>query len=272
MRQRILAIFSLTLGLLIIAGVGVMLAIPQPVSAQCGSQASSCKNCHETQGQDPVNNDGTDWHSQHSFGDFCYLCHAGNNQAMDETAAHTGLVDPLSDIAASCQSCHPTDTMDLAQVYATTLGVQVGEGTGSSSGGSPTSSTSEPESISDNNSSPVVSSVPVNSEDLVNYVDRYNEMVLGKKPTNWGNVILIAMILMLLLGGGAFVIMNEKLVKVTFGDTKAVDKKYPADVVDMLPLLTKLKPQARKSLTKVLGNASKTKKALALIDEFSCPE
>ena len=30
----------------------------QPAKAQCGSSASSCKTCHETQGQDPVNTEG----------------------------------------------------------------------------------------------------------------------------------------------------------------------------------------------------------------------
>ncbi len=106
---------------------------PRSVSAQCGSQASSCKNCHETQAQDPVNNDGTAWHTQHAFGDFCYLCHAGNNQATDKVAAHTGLVSPLADIDASCKSCHPNDTLTFAQTYAATLGQTIGTG-GSSFG------------------------------------------------------------------------------------------------------------------------------------------
>ena len=86
----------ITAGLLLILSIGFFFLLPaQKVSAQCGSQASSCKNCHETQAQDPVNNDGTAWHASHAFGDFCYLCHAGNNQATDKTAAHTGMVDPL---------------------------------------------------------------------------------------------------------------------------------------------------------------------------------
>ena len=69
----------LYLGLAVIAVV----AWPRPASAQCGSSASSCKNCHEVQGQDAVNADGTGWHQSHAFGDFCYICHAGNNQSMD---------------------------------------------------------------------------------------------------------------------------------------------------------------------------------------------
>src|SRR5512145_3429563 len=101
--------FFISLGglLLLLAGLSLwFLLLPQPVAAQCGSQASSCKNCHEVQAQDPVNNDGTGWHESHAFGDFCYLCHAGNPQATDIEAAHTGLVPPLADVKAACQQCH----------------------------------------------------------------------------------------------------------------------------------------------------------------------
>ena len=120
--------------------MGIFLLFPaQPVSAQCGSQASSCKNCHETQAKDPVNNDGTAWHTPHAFGDFCYLCHAGNNQATDETAAHAGMVDPLKDIAASLQELPRRDYQAKAQVYATTLGVTIG-----SSAAAPTQAASQP--------------------------------------------------------------------------------------------------------------------------------
>src|SRR3990170_1813960 len=113
------------LGILIVAGIGLLWPASN-ASAQCGSQASSCKNCHEVQGQDPVNNDGTGWHQSHAFGDFCYLCHAGNNQSMDKAESHAGMVPPLSDVEAGCQSCHPADLMEKAQVYATALGVEVG--------------------------------------------------------------------------------------------------------------------------------------------------
>ncbi len=129
MRHRKLAFWLITVGILFLITTGIFFLLPaQPVSAQCGSQASSCKNCHETQAQDPVNNDGTAWHTQHAFGDFCYLCHAGNNQATDKTAAHTGMVDPLKDVVAACKSCHATDYEAKAQIYATTLGVKIGTG------------------------------------------------------------------------------------------------------------------------------------------------
>ena len=125
MKQKRTTFIFLFIGLLFMVGSATLL-MATPAKAQCGSQASSCKNCHETQAQDPVNADGTTWHTQHAFGDFCYLCHAGNNQATDKTAAHTGMVDPMTDIAASCKSCHPADLNAKAQIYATTLGITLG--------------------------------------------------------------------------------------------------------------------------------------------------
>ena len=119
MHHRKLEFFLFSLGVTFLLVVGIFFLLPpKPVSAQCGSQASSCKNCHETQGVFPVNNDLTTWHGQHSFGDFCYLCHGGNNQATDKVAAHTGMVDPMTDIVVSCKSCHPKDYQARAQIYA----------------------------------------------------------------------------------------------------------------------------------------------------------
>jgi hypothetical protein len=264
-RKRISFIF-LTFGLLFVVG-GAVLLMATPVKAQCGSQASSCKNCHETQAQDPVNNDATAWHTQHAFGDFCYLCHGGNNQATDKAAAHTGMEDPLSNIDASCKSCHPDDTQAKAQIYATTLGIQLGTGGGTTSPGQ--STPSEPAVTTP--SAPAVSAlgstqIDVNDPNLVNYTQTYDEVVLGLRPTNWGNIILIVMIVMLAFGGGGFVLYNEKLVKVTFGDTKPVEGEYPSDVVDLLPGIVGLKPQARNSLKNILGNPGKTEKVLGLID------
>src|SRR5512141_505750 len=115
MHRRKLYFLLATAGLLILVVVGIALALPQPAKAQCGSQASSCKNCHEVQAKDPVNADGTGWHQSHAFGDFCYICHAGNNQATDEAAAHTGMVAPLSDVQAACAQCHPNELEARAQ-------------------------------------------------------------------------------------------------------------------------------------------------------------
>ncbi len=125
--------FVMVVGALLAAAFMVLSAPPQ-AHAQCGSSASSCKACHEVQGQDPVSDKG-DWHVAHAFGDFCEFCHAGNVQATDKDAAHQGLVDPLEDVKASCQSCHPQDYMDKAQVYASALGVELSTGGGGGGSG-----------------------------------------------------------------------------------------------------------------------------------------
>ena len=261
MRLKRLPLYLLGTGLVLLVTVGIYLLLPaQPVSAQCGSQASSCKNCHETQAKDPVNNDGTAWHTSHAFGDFCYLCHAGNNTATDETAAHVGMVKPLSDIAASCKSCHAADYQAKAQVYATTLGVTIGSSTAA-----PTQAASQPAASTTPSApaaaaaAPAVSAGSIPAAQMVDYSQRYNENVLGQKPVNVGNVILIVMIFGLLFGGGYFVVRREGLVSISFQDTKqiqatkAVQAGFPADVVEMVPDLAKLKPEARKNLREILA-------------------
>ena len=261
MQLKRLPLYFLGAGIILLIVVGISLLLPaQRVSAQCGSQASSCKNCHETQAKDPVNSDGTAWHTSHAFGDFCYLCHAGNNQATTETAAHAGLVDPLTDIAASCKSCHAADYQAKAQVYATTLGVKLG--TGSTASAATPAASSQP-AASTTPAAPAasapVSAAVVPAASMVDYTQRYNQTVLGQQPINVGNVILIVMILAMLLGGGYFVLRREGVVSISFQDTKqiqaakTVQEGYPADVVDLVPDLAKLKPDARKDLRQILA-------------------
>ena len=104
MQRKKTLIFLFLGALMLFVGTALWLLQPQPAKAQCGSQASSCKTCHEVQSQKPVNSDGTGWHQSHAFGDFCVFCHAGNEQATDKVAAHTGMVPPLSDVKSACQS------------------------------------------------------------------------------------------------------------------------------------------------------------------------
>lgn len=280
MQRKKLFLMPVIAGILIVIVSGIALALTQSAHAQCGSQASSCKNCHEVQGKKPVNNDGTPWHTSHAFGDFCYICHGGNQQATDKTAAHTGMVNPLSDIKASCQSCHPNDLQARAQVYATKLGVTLGAAPAASGSGGATpaatsaapaagnaSATSQPAAAA---SQPTLSP---NDPNVVNYAELYNEShyqnLIGKPPTNWGNVILLVMIGAMLVGGGALVISREGLVKVSFKDTKPVKGEYPADVVDMVPSIAKLKPNARKSLQRLLEKPDATVDLLAFVDKLT---
>ncbi|NUM45069.1 MAG: hypothetical protein HUU38_10205 [Anaerolineales bacterium] len=251
---------------ILLAATGFWLATAPPTQAQCGSQASSCKNCHEVQAELPVNADGTGWHQSHAFGDFCYICHAGNNQATDKAAAHDGMVPPLADVQAACQQCHVADLTERAQVYATTLGVEIGAGsTAPGTGSAETASVSAPTS-----SGGVVeqscNEIVVDDPNVVNYAQHYDEIVLGKKTVNWGNMILMGMIGALVVGGGGFVVNREKLVNFSFGDTRKVDEEYPAEVVELLPKIAALKPGGRKALANLLNNPKKAGKVLDLVD------
>ena len=277
MRLKKLPLYLLGTGLVLLITVGIFLLLPaQPVSAQCGSQASSCKNCHETQAKDPVNNDGTAWHTSHAFGDFCYLCHAGNNQATTEAAAHVGLVDPLSDIAASCKSCHAADFQAKAQLYATTLGVTIG-----SSNAVPTQAASQPAASTTPAApaaAPVAATGSIPAAQMVDFTQRYNESVLGQGQVNVGNVILIVMIAAMLFGGGYFVLRREGWVSVSFQDTKqiqatkTVQEGYPEDVIEMVPELAKLKPEARKNLRQILAKPGTAAELFASIVNLIKPE
>ncbi len=268
MQRRNIFTLMVATGVLLLVATGFWLATATPASAQCGSQASSCKNCHEVQGQDPVNKDGTAWHTSHAFGDFCYICHAGNSQAKDQTEAHTGMVPPLSDIQASCMQCHPNDLETRAQVYATALGVEIGAGVEAGDGGQAVEPVEPVNAVEPVVIAPVLAPVEIDLSDpnLVDYVQRYEEIVLGKKPVNWGNMILIGLIGLVVVGGGGFVIKNEGWLDFSSLDTKPVDGGYPADVVEFLPAIKSLKPKSRKALRKVLDNPALLEKVLGFME------
>lgn len=252
-------------GILLVTVTGIWLATAPPGSAQCGSQASSCKNCHEVQGQMSVNGDGTAWHTSHAFGDFCYICHAGNTQAKEKTESHTGMVAPLSDIKASCLQCHPNDLQERAQVYATALGVEIGAGASASE----TGEVVQPLAVV---SAPATIEIDLDDPNLVDYVQRYEEIVLGKKAVNWGNSILVGLISLVVVGGGGFVIRNERWFDFSSLDAKRVDGEYPTEVLDMVPAIASLKPQSRKVLRKILENPKLLEKVLGLVDTLAAGE
>ncbi len=267
MRLHKLAFILVGAGFLLLVVVGIFFFLPPtPVTAQCGSQASSCKNCHETQAKDPVNNDGTAWHTQHAFGDFCYLCHGGNNQATDETAAHQGMVSPLTDINTSCKGCHANDALTLAQGYAATLGVSIGTG-GATATTQPVATTTPAGNVAPV-ATPVAAVPPAN---MVDYSQRYDELALGQKPLNIGNVILIIMIAGMLFGGGYFVVQREGWIKVSFEDPKriSVQQKYPADVVELLPEISRMKSGSRKALHNILAKPKVAADLFTSIDRLS---
>lgn len=117
-----LPFLCILLGLTLCAVAGLWLFTPQPAQAQC-STPSSCKTCHEVQGQKSVNFVG-DWHIQHSFVDFCAECHGGNRRSMDKTAAHSGMATQLVAMSPNCVSCHDEDLEAKFKVYAAPLKVE----------------------------------------------------------------------------------------------------------------------------------------------------
>ncbi len=261
-RKKLYMTFVFT-GILVLIVAGIALAFVQPAHAQCGSQASSCKNCHEVQGQKPVNNDGTGWHQSHAFGDFCYICHGGNPQATDKDAAHAGMVPPLSDVKAACQSCHAQDLDARVKVYADKLGVQVGSGAPAASSSptpsAPAANNQSPSQPSSSGSGPVV----VENGPVIDYVQQYDETVAGKTPINWGNIIVAIMIMVIVIVGGAVVYLNERKLRggskaetvKAEGETESIRlEDYPAEVIALLPKIKALNPVGRKALGKLLTN------------------
>jgi len=242
--------------------VALALVPASRAEAQCGSQASSCKNCHEVQGQHPVNNNG-EWHTQHAFGDFCAFCHAGNVQATDEDAAHAGMVAPLSDVQASCAACHPEDALDLGKVYGAALGVEVGTGGGASPGGSSPSGGAPAGSSSSAQADQPPLIVPPDSG-VIDFNQRYAETVAGKREMNIGNLILSVLIAMIALGGGGYVLWRERKARMARAPHLAEDRPSSSaatpmeiegvspEIAALLPQLEALNPLGRRALARLL--------------------
>jgi hypothetical protein len=263
-------LIPVVLGAILIASFFILLPATK-TSAQCGSQASSCKDCHETQGQDPVNNDGTAWHTQHQQIDACVSCHAGNPQSTDKTQSHNGMVPWNSDVKAGCASCHPDDYTQLAQGYATTLGVTLGAAGTTPAGGTaqPTTAPTEPPETG-----PSTGGIIVSQQGTVDYVQQYQQTVLGEHPINWGNVIVVVMILGILFGGGTFVYWNERRLRGLKGffSSKAVMTSvegavpvvegYSSEVTELLPLINKLNPVGLHALKRILANPDQANEML----------
>lgn len=220
MHKKRTFITLIILGCLLVMAASLWLATAQPVSAQCGSQASSCKDCHETQGQLSVNTDGTGWHQSHAFGDFCYICHGGNTQSTDKDAAHAGMVPPMNDVKASCQQCHPKDLEARAKVYADQLGVALGGSEEAQPAANPATQPTCGPAITiaepPNNIPEEKAVVLVQPAETVDYVARYNENVLGVRKVNWGGIGLVSLIVVVVVGGTGFVATKKGWVTVTF--------------------------------------------------------
>ncbi len=180
---RVMGWLVLSLGVTCLALGITFIDQPSPAEAQCGSQASSCRNCHEVNAEYPVNNVG-DWHVDHAFGDFCQFCHLGNVQTTEFEAAHSGMTYPLANPAASCASCHPRQFEDLALTYGDILGIEVGT--------SVELGVRDVDNF-DRNATAIAAPPPIGAKDvsLIDYNRRYRRDVLGEgDPPDWRNSVL----------------------------------------------------------------------------------
>jgi cytochrome c553 len=238
--------------------------------AQCGSQASSCKNCHEVKGEDAVNAKG-DWHISHAFGDFCEFCHAGNVAATDKAAAHEGMVTPLGDVKANCSSCHADDFQTRAEKYATVLGVTVGASDTkppAASSGSDTPA-AQPTAQPAQDSAPKPAIVLPPKAEIVDYNQPASSVSMG-------NVITALLLVATVVGGGAFVYWNEKRLRkgklagavvgaaAPSAGEEAVTSidQLPPEVVKLLPTLKQLDPRTLKALRIILSDRKRGEELL----------
>ncbi len=114
LRSKPFAWLLVILGSGLLVTAGLMLSL-QPVAAQCGSESTTCKSCHEVKATYSVNTVGV-WHTDHAADDFCADCHAGNASAADPALAHADMVVVL-DETARCQTCHPDEAEALIATY-----------------------------------------------------------------------------------------------------------------------------------------------------------
>jgi hypothetical protein len=111
---------------------------------------------------------------------------------------------------------------------------------------------------------PPVSAIRVDDPNLVDYVKRYNEIVLGIRPTKWGNIIQIGLIALFVVVGGFMVLKREGLVEISFEESikSGSRKKLPPDVLEIVPLLARLSASARRDLRLVLSKPALARELL----------
>jgi hypothetical protein len=240
--------------------------------AQCGSAASSCKNCHEVKAEDAVNAKG-DWHTQHAFGDFCEFCHAGNVQATDKTAAHQGSVKPLGDVKANCSSCHAADFEPKAQTYATALGVTIGtSNSGSSQPPTNPSAPSAPQQPAQPAPQAPAPSAPIAAPTSSNAMIDYAS---SAKPIN-SDVIASIVLVLMILAGVALVYWNEKRLRrlaipkstegyVTFETDRPSSVKEQSGLVTTDEPIGEVSPELAKLLPVLRSIDPRTLRALRII-------
>jgi hypothetical protein len=211
--KRLVQFLVILLLSVVLAVTGVWLAGDStPVDAQC-TTPSSCKTCHEVQGQLPVNN-GSDWHQQHAIFDFCEACHGGDRNAVEKSTAHAGLRTTFVQMAPTCRSCHTTELETCLGTYAGELGV-------------------DDSSLSD--IIEIAVSAPVGSSTILDQIQsgtlvgpqEHPDSTAGSESARISaagsfesplNVVLAVVLGCSLVGGSAFVIWNERRLRRSSGE------------------------------------------------------
>jgi hypothetical protein len=227
--------------------LAVSMTPPKVVAAQCASP-SSCKTCHETNGQDPVSNKGI-WHTQHASFDYCTVCHGGSQDAADKDTAHQGIVVKVGSMTGTCVNCHQKDYQDRLATYTAALGVNVAIPTPGALC-TPTPSVFGSEQSVNPPASGVVGAIPTGSSPSGN-------TKTASTPNRTGNLILTVLLIFILAGGGTYVVLSEKKRKLMpVLETEKVEippaEIIPPEVTAMTPELAKLTPAGLKALHRLL--------------------
>jgi len=270
----------------------VWMATPQQdASAQCGSQASSCKNCHEVQGKDPVAKKGQ-WHIDHAANDYCEFCHAGNVQATDKDKAHVGMVKPGDNLKASCGGMCHQDFSARADKYIA-VGMQVGGGAAqppaASSGGQAPAATAVAPAQPAQPAAPAAQSKPAApppaSGQIVDFNQPKPNLEANPSTVNVGNIVLGVLVVLVLIVGVVIVFAGEGgLRKLTAWQAQpAVASAYRgtplpdnwADLVkakpeleQVLPMLARADPRTIKAIAHVLSDPSHGDEALQALGKI----
>lgn len=292
---KLLVIITIGLALPVI----VLLAMPfRDASAQCGSQASSCKNCHEVQAKDPVANKGQ-WHIDHAANDYCEFCHAGNVQATDKDKAHVGMVKPGDNLKASCGGMCHQDYQARADKYVA-AGMQVGgsaqppaAATAPSGGQAPATlapttaapaqaAPSQPAAPAPAQSKPVA---PPAGGQLIDFNQPKVNLEAHPSTVNVGNIVLGTLVVLVLFVGVWIVFSGEgglrrfsawqakPAIASTLRGAPLPDNwqdlvKAKPELAEVVPLLAKADPRTLRAIARVLSDSSYGGEALQALGKI----
>jgi hypothetical protein len=286
---KLLVLITIGLALPII----VLMATPQrDASAQCGSQASSCKNCHEVQGKDPISQKGP-WHIDHAGNDYCEFCHAGNVQATDKDKAHVGMVNPGDNLKASCGGMCHQDYQARADKYIV-AGMKVGGGAAqppaaSSGGQAPAATAPAVTAPAAQPAQPAAPSKPAAQPPASGQIVDFNQpkpnLEANPSQVNVGNIVLGALVVLVFIAGAAVVFSGEggfkrlaawqtqPAVASAYRGTPLPDNwadlvKAKPELAEVLPMLAKADPRTIKAIARVLSDPAHGDDALQALGKI----